>query len=622
MNDQDLTRHLPAELLEAYVPIALLREGDGTQTVLVQERKSGMKAVLKRSLHEDDFSEEKCRLLMELDAEDVAKVYCALRSDGASYLLQEYIPGESLLDYMQKRGPLPAEETAEIGIAVCRALEKLHSLNPPLIHRDIKADNIIRTAEGAYVLTDFGISRLYESSKNRDSRILGTTFSAPPEQFGYQQTDPRSDIYALGVLLHELATGEYLLGKGQLPASLRHVVRRCTRFDPADRYPSAAEVEKALKRVIAGIRAGRRKSRLIAGGLLAALVLGTALLPAVRSGRREILPSDHYSFASSAIEAEVCRQLGKDPDAVTYSDLEEIDKLFLCGDTPFEQWDQMLIHGTAIDLGYGTMEEQGAVDTLADIPNLPNLRELALCNQQLTDLSSLSGCKLEQLALHGNQIEDISPLAGCEQLQQLDISDNPVSDVTPLAVCSKLWRLNVGATHLTDVADLAEIHSLVYLEVHDCVNPLDLTALDRLGGLRYLSVRPVNRAQLDTIGSLVSLEHLYIWSPNAIPDLTPLAGLTSLQRLYVDMPGLRSLAGAEGFTWLEFLDVRGCMDIDITPLLGLTHIKELNVGALQGEDWTVLDAFPELSCVHCSSGQEPAIRLALAGRAEIWVDAP
>ena len=615
-----MTRYLPEELLEAYLPIALLREGDEAQTVLLRERASGKKAVLKRSLHEDDFSEEKYRLLMELDAENVAKVYGTFRSNGASYLLQEYIPGESLLDYMQKRGPLTAEETAEIGIAICQALQKLHSLNPPLIHRDIKAENIIRTPEGSYVLIDFGISRLYESQKNRDSRVLGTTFSAPPEQFGYQQTDPRSDIYALGVLLHELATGEYLLGKGQLPACLRSVVRRCTRFDPEDRYSSAADLEKALRRVIAGRQTGRRKNRLIAGGLLAVLALGVALWTAVHSGQREPLPSDLYSFASSAIEAEVCRQLEKDPGSVTYGDLAAVERLLLCGDTPFESWDQLLIRGTEIDLGYGAMEEQGTVNNLKDIPNFPNLRELALCNQKLTDLSPLSGCEIRRMALHGNYIKDISPLAGCEQLQELYISDNPVSDLTPLAACPFLWRLNVGSTELTDVADLAKFPSLTYLEAHDCVNPLNLTALDQLKGLRYLFVRPVDAVQLDAIGRVTWLEDLYIWSPDEIPDLTPLAGLTSLKRLYMDMQGLRSLAGAEAFAALEFLDLRGCAAVDISPLLGLVCLKELNVTSLWVEDWAVLDSFPQLTYVRCSSEQEADIRLALADRPKTWVD--
>ena len=607
-------------MLETYMPIALLREGDKAQTLLIQERGCEKKFVLKRSLNADSFSEEKYRLLAELDAKDIAKVYGTFRSDGASYLLQEYVPGESLLDYMQKRGPLPAKETAEIGIAVCQALRKLHALNPPLIHRDIKAENIIRTPEGAYVLIDFGISRLYESGKDRDSRILGTPFSAPPEQFGYQQTDPRSDIYALGVLLHELATGEYLLGKGQLPMSLRSVVRRCTRFDPDDRYQSIAELEKALRQAAAAIQAGQRRGRLIAGGILAVLALCAALWAAAGFKGRDPLPSDLYPFADAAIEAEVCRQLEKAPGTVTYSDLGAIESIFLCADTPFERWEQLVIHGAEIDLGYGIIEERGAIESLDDIPHFPNLRELALCNQDLTDLSPLAGCTLARLALHGNRIEDLSPLTECLELQEVYISDNPVSDVSPLAACLMLWRLNIGATRITKLDDLADFPSLTYLEMHDCANPVDLSGLERLENLRYLSVRFVGRAQMHAIGRLSQLAHLYIWSKDTMLDLTPLSGLTALQRLYIDMPGLRSLGGAEAFAELEVLDMRGCADVDISPLAGLTLLREINVSSLRSEDWSELNGFPELTYVRCSPQQEPGVRAALAERPEIQLD--
>lgn len=620
MAGQDLARYLPAELLETYVPVTLLREGNESQTILLEKRENGEKAVLKRSLNEDDFSEEKYRLLTELDAEDVARVYGTFCSGGASYLLQEYIPGESLLDYMQKRGPLSAKETAEIGISICRALQKLHGLNPPLIHRDIKAENIIRTPEGSYVLIDFGISRLYESSKNRDSRILGTSFSAPPEQFGYQQTDPRSDIYAVGVLLHELATGEYLLGKGELPPALRPVVRRCTRFDPADRYPSAAALEKALRRAIAGNQGGRQKRRLIVGGLLAALALCAALLASAGLGKKEPLPSDFYHFASSAIEAEVCRQLEKEPGSVTYGDLEAIDRIFLCADVPFEQWDQLQIHGAEINLNGDAIEKHGAVDSLDDISHFPNLRELALCNQELKDLSPLSGSGIEYLALHGNRIEDLSPLTDCQQLQELYVSDNPAIDLTPLAACPVLRRLNIGATPATDLAGLADFPALVYLEAHDCIGDIDWTDLAQLQNLRYLSVRPVGEVEMDAIGQLTGLVHLYIWGPGEISDLTPLAGLANLNRLYIDMPLLGSLRGAEAFAELEILDVRGNAALDVSPLLGLTRLRELNTASLRSEDWAVLSGFPELAYVRCSPEQEADIRLALADRPEVRID--
>ena len=148
------------------------------------------------------------------------------------------------------------------------------------------------------------------------------------------------------------------------------------------------------------------------------------------------------------------------------------------------------------------IENRGAVDSLEDIPYFSNLRELALCNQKLTDLSPLSGSGVQYLALHGNWIEDLSPLADCRELQELYVSDNPVSDLTPLAACPVLRRLNIGATPVANLAVLAKFPALIYLEAHDCVDGIDMSNLEELENLRYLSIRPVGEEEMDAIGRL------------------------------------------------------------------------------------------------------------------------
>ena len=247
-----MERFLPPELAAEYEPLALLKEGGERQTLLLQDRRTGEKLVLRRFARPAADTEKKFASLSRLAGRGVPKMYRYFLSGGAGYLLREYVQGETLLDLVQKRGPFSPRETARIGLALCRTLEALHSQDPPLIHRDIKAENVIRTPAGEYVLIDFDISRFYDEQDTRDTELRVTAFSAPPEQFGYRQTDPRSDIYALGVLLHELATGESRLEDGDMPAALGAVVRRCTRFDPKDRYRSAAALERALERAAAG----------------------------------------------------------------------------------------------------------------------------------------------------------------------------------------------------------------------------------------------------------------------------------------------------------------------------------------------------------------------------------
>ena len=609
-----MERYLPPELAAGYEPLALLKEGAERQTLLLRERDTGAKLVLKRMLRPTEDAEEKYALLARLEG-GVPKVRRYFQGEDAAYLLREYVEGETLLDLVQKHGPFPAKQTAQIGLALCRTLGALHSMQPPLIHRDIKAENVVRTPEGEYVLIDFDISRFYNDQDSRDTELRGSEFAAPPEQFGYRQTDPRSDIYALGVLLHELATGESQLEQGQTPASLRAVVNRCTRFDPKDRYQSAAALERALK----GVCSGRRRPAAVLavlGAVLAVWAVAAALGSQRGSGAGE---PDLYEFHSQAIEAEVCRQLGKEPGTVTRQDLDQITHLFLCGDEHFDNWWEMNIHGADLRLNGVVGATGGTVDTLEDIRHLSSLQELALCNQKITDLSPLAGRWLLRLALHGNQVTDLSPLAECEHLLDLYISDNPVQDLSPLVRCRELCTLDAGATAVTDLDGAAAIPKLRYLSIMDCPDLTDTSALGSMTRLACLFIRPAGEEEIAAVGSLTGLEQLYLWSDDPAEDLTALSGLTGLTHLFVDMP-VASLAGVETMTGLEYLDVRGVGPMDPSPLRGLTGLEQLNTAHLdQSALEDVLAGMPFLSRVGCAEGQADAVGRMLADRSGVEI---
>ena len=126
------------------------------------------------------------------------------------YLVMDFVEGQSLSDLLAERGgPLPEAEVLPWIRQVADALEYLHTRTPPVIHRDIKPDNIIIGPDGRAMLVDFGISKVYEENK-------GTTIGAkavtpgysPPEQYGSGRTDARSDVYALGATLYTLLTGQ------------------------------------------------------------------------------------------------------------------------------------------------------------------------------------------------------------------------------------------------------------------------------------------------------------------------------------------------------------------------------------------------------------------------------
>lgn len=125
------------------------------------------------------------------------------------YIVLEYIEGETLEEYLgrQKEGRLPVKEVMNIGITLCSVLDYLHGQKTPIIFRDVKPANVMRTSRGHLYLIDFGIARQYKSGQKKDTGVLGSPGYASPEQYGIAQTNEQSDIYSLGATLQTLLTG-------------------------------------------------------------------------------------------------------------------------------------------------------------------------------------------------------------------------------------------------------------------------------------------------------------------------------------------------------------------------------------------------------------------------------
>ena len=127
-------------------------------------------------------------------------------------------------------------------IQLCRALWVLHSMGA--VHRDVKPENVILRGADA-VLIDFDAARLHKPEQEADTQILGTVGFAAPEQYGLSQSDQRTDIYSLGILMNVMLTGEHpsrALAKGHLG----QVVERCTQVNPKKRYQNVLGLMQAL----------------------------------------------------------------------------------------------------------------------------------------------------------------------------------------------------------------------------------------------------------------------------------------------------------------------------------------------------------------------------------------
>lgn len=161
----------------------------------------------KREARRQAFQRE-AYFLSTLQNSHLPRLFSYFYDQDSLWLVMQYIDGCTLAQYVEDcDGSLPLDEVLDIGIQLCEVLEYLHQQNPPIIFRDLKPANIMLTPDGHLFLIDFGIARFFKEGQSGDTDVLGTLGFSPPEQHGLGQTDPRSDIYALGATLYFLITG-------------------------------------------------------------------------------------------------------------------------------------------------------------------------------------------------------------------------------------------------------------------------------------------------------------------------------------------------------------------------------------------------------------------------------
>src|SRR5215471_7246485 len=149
------------------------------------------------------------RLLVGLNHPNLPKIIDYFADAGRWYLVMDFIEGETLETYLTlgAGGYLPVNEALDMGIQLCTVLDYLHTRQPPIIFRDLKPANVMRTPDGQLYLIDFGIARHFHPGQAKDTMALGSLGYAAPEQYGKAQTTPRSDIFSLGAVLYQLLTG-------------------------------------------------------------------------------------------------------------------------------------------------------------------------------------------------------------------------------------------------------------------------------------------------------------------------------------------------------------------------------------------------------------------------------
>jgi len=222
------------------------------------------------------------RLMARIRHHNVITVYGADHHDGRLGVWMEFIRGRTLASWLKDQGPLGAGETALIGLDVCRAVAAVHGVG--LLHRDIKAQNVMRQQGGRIVLMDFGLGERMESHNSHGDELLcGTPLYMAPELLRCEKATAQSDIYAIGVLLYHLACGSYpvagrALGevrraherrqlrllrdqRPDLPETFLQTIDRALAPDLRNRFDSAGQMGQALKASL-GVDHGNGTGRL------------------------------------------------------------------------------------------------------------------------------------------------------------------------------------------------------------------------------------------------------------------------------------------------------------------------------------------------------------------------
>ena len=181
--------------------------------------------------------------LLEISHPHIVKVWEVFRRENFLYVVEEYLQGRLLSDILSEKR-MPRRQIRKAAGQILTALDALHGHQ--IIYRDLKPENIMVDERDGCKLFDFDIARVYDREKERDTSSRGTRDYAPPEQFGFGQTDARSDIYAFGVTLNIMATGCFparKLSGGRLGG----IVRRCVEFDPKRRYQNVGQILRHIR---------------------------------------------------------------------------------------------------------------------------------------------------------------------------------------------------------------------------------------------------------------------------------------------------------------------------------------------------------------------------------------
>jgi len=619
--------YLPEDMQEHWTVYECLKESEDSSTFLVKETATGILCVLKWGRNRQaEFLRNEMEIMEKMadrKLSGIPKAYRIFEENGEVYLVREYIEGMSLAQMVLQKGGISEAEICRISRKICQTAEQFQNPDEPMIHRDIKPENIVVTPGGEVVFIDFGTMRSYKKDGSRDTFVVGTRGTAAPEQYGYTQTDQRTDVYAIGQTMLYMVSESYemnQLSECAVSRRMKKIIEKACSFEPDKRYGDAAQLRRAVEKCQANNRKKVYKKAGAVFGLIAAGYILAIFSPdgtvienkrietAEQSAAEEQIQAE-ITFREKLIEEAVRKELGlSKTDKITASMLENVRKLRIVGKEILDDEDTFWGEGRHVDgkdSSFGSV--RGNITDLSDLAQMVNLEELALCNQKIEDISGLKELPLKKLYLSKNMITDFSVLLNLIDLDTLCIMENPAENLSVIGECTGILRLNIQGMNLTDIDFLKNL-SLDYLDMSNVeVENNIFEPLIEMKKLDTLCMCDVNEAAAETLSQMSTLKALFMWGDSTIlENLKPLKGMTQLETLAFTTQ-ISSLEGIEQFPSLNFLSVSFSLVKDLSPVTGAKNLQVIDISNADIENFEPLFGHSGLTEVHCTEEQKEEI---------------
>ena len=521
--DANFEQTLPVSLTQQYTIMECLSHTEDCDTILVVDKDTGRKAVAKcYPKNSILYDSQDITSLIHVKNDSIPEFISEFLNDNYHVILREYVEGDSLNEYINTH-TIDEKTLVDLAKKLVCTMRILHASEPVVIHRDIKPQNIIIRENGSIALIDFGISRILKEGESSDTIVGGTAPYAPPEQYGFRQTDIRSDIYSYGVVLSWMLSNIEETS-GQTIERLQHIAKKCMEFSPEKRYKNDDALLADLKRA-EEIAAGndKRKNLIYIGVALAVCVVGMIIGVCIGSSSQGI-----YHFKEPLIEEAVRLNLERPDGKLTEEDLKNVTDIYMIGNMVYaseEEYEAGLLQW--YDSGRADI---GDVSELSDLEAMPNLKVVKMAGEDIADITDLKELQaLEVVDFQQNHIQDIDALANKAYLRQISINHNPLNSIEAIRTCPSIISMDLRECGSFDGSPFSEKAQMEFLDI---VTDTDAYLYFSNIRIRELKLGAPGQTELGCLSQVKDLMVLHI-SYSDIEDISALSGREDIRYLYM-----------------------------------------------------------------------------------------